>query len=512
MKNALKAGLIFSVFLSALVEGGHADSLPNVVFILADDMGYDSVSAFNDQLGGLSTPELDKMVSQGVYFSDAHSGSSVCTPTRYGLLTGRYCWRSRLKTEVLWTYGQPLIEADQLTLPELLKTAGYQTGMIGKWHLGIGWMTADGKRANGDLRDNDKIWANAKDKVFAAEARIDWSKPFEGGPCDHGFDYYFGVDLPNMAPYTWLENRHVVDAPTVQKPPKSVMFGDPGMMKEGWQLEDVLPSLQEKACTWISQAAKKPDPYFIYVPLTSPHTPISPSEEFAGKSGISSYVDFVMQTDHVVGKIIDAVEASGEGENTLIIFSSDNGTAAAAQFKSLENKGVNIRNHFRAQKGSIYEGGHRVPLIMRWPKTISAGTRLDQTVCLTDFLATFAEMTGRELKEHEGVDSCSLWPLMTGAEKSLPNHPHVVSHSYSGQFSIRDGEWKLVLPRRSGDKPELYNLNSDMKENENLADQYPERCRQMTSVLKGYVEEGRSTSGPGQLNHDGQISWSGLPF
>ena len=488
-----------------------AKDLPNIVFILADDMSYDSVSEFNEEIGGMKTPRIDSLVRQGMYFTDGHTPSSVCTPTRYGLLTGRYCWRTELKKEVLWSYGQPLLEKEQLTIAELLKEKGYQTGIVGKWHLGTGWTDSSGQRANRHVLISDKTWrGDGKQRIADAEKNIDFTRSFEGGPLDHGFDYYFGVDLPNMPPYTWLRNRNVIDIPTVPKP--EGMFGTPGLMKEGWQLEDILPGLRDAACKWIAEAAADKQPYFLYVPLTSPHTPIVPSKPFKGKTGITPYVDFVVETDDVVGRIVDAIDDTGEAGNTLVIFSTDNGTAAAASFKKLEEKGINLHNHFRGHKGHIYEGGHRVPLIMRWPDRIKPGTHCDETVVLTDFLATFAEMSGHKLAAHEGVDSHSIWPLITGDAKTLPDHPHVVSHSYKGQYSIRDGHWKLIFPLTNDDKPVLYNLESDVKETTDVANAHPERVATMTALLKKYIEEGRSTPGPPQENYSGQTRWHGLPW
>lgn len=509
----MKRRLLLAIAITApsLLTGAEAQQKapPNIILILADDMGQDSVSTFNDELGALKTPNIDKLVAEGMHFTDAHSGSAVCTPTRYGLLTGRYCWRTRLKKEVLWSYGQPLLQEEELTMPELLKEAGYQTGMVGKWHLGTGWQDKDGKLANAGIKDQDKSWKSAKEKIAAAEKAIDWSREFVGGPLDHGFDDYFGVDVPNFPPYTWLKGREVTASPTASKP--DVMFGAPGLMREGWQLEDILPALRDTACKWITESAKKDEPFFLYLPLTSPHTPIAPSEKFAGRS-VTRYVDFVIETDDVVGGVLEALEKTGEADNTLVIFTADNGTAAACNFKEHLEKGVNFRKRLRAQKASIYEGGHRVPLVLRWPRVIEPESRNDEVVCLNDFFATFAELAGRKLQASEGVDSTSILPLITGKATRLPERPHVVNHSYAGQYSIRDGEWKLVLPFKKDGKFELYNLKQDLKETENLASRHPQRVVKMTATLKAYVESGRSTPGQAQQNHDGKTSWVGLPW
>jgi len=504
--------LLTATFLTSCLSTKEArPELPNIVFILADDMSYDSVSIFNDKIGNMKTPELDKLVKQGMYFTDGHSASAVCTPTRYGLLTGRYCWRTHLKKQVLWTYGLPLLEKNQLTIAELLKEEGYQTALIGKWHLGTGWKNSKGELVFENFKPKThEEYKKMKPLIEELEKTIDFSKEFSGGPVDYGFEYYFGVDLPNMPPYTWLENKKAVYTPTIMKP--HTMPGSPGLMKEGWRLEEILPKLTEKSCEWIKKAAKNDKPYFLFVPLTSPHSPIVPNEEFIGKTGVSKYADFVVETDWSVGQILKAIDESGEAENTLVIFSTDNGTAPAAKFRELASKGVDLHNNFKGHKSRIDEGGHRVPLIMRWPKVIKKGSKCDETVCLNDLLATFAEMTNRKLKDNEGVDSSSIWPLIAHGKKNLKNRPQLVSHSFWGQYSIRDGYWKLILPFNKNGKYILYNLKNDIKETNNLANKYPERVKEMTDDLKKYISEGRSTPGKAQKNFQNKTSWYGLPW
>ena len=500
-------------FVLALPGTGMAQAdLPNIVFVLADDMSYDSVSHLNPAIGNLKTPHIDRLAREGIVFDDGHSASAVCTPTRYGILTGRYAWRTPLKNSVLWTYGQPLIEPDRLTLPALLGTYGYQTACVGKWHLGMVWPGLDGQAANRHVRIADKTWGKdeaGKKRIVECEQSIDWSGRITG-PCAYGFDYYFGVDVPNFPPYTWIENDRVMATPTVPKP--EAMFGAPGLMQEGWKLDRILPGLAERAAQWVTQAASDDKPYFLYLPLTSPHTPIAPSERFLGKSGISEYADFVMETDWVVGHLLDAVEASGEAENTLFVFSTDNGTSGKANFKQLESHGVDLRHHFRGHKAQIYEGGHRVPLMVRWPRHVAAGRRTEQTVCLNDFFATFAEICGHPLRDGEAEDSFSLLPLLMGKVEELADHPMVVHHSYGGQFSIRSGKWKLILPKKPGGAFVLYDLDADTKETTNVAAGHPEIVKTLTAALKRYVTEGRSTPGVKQPNHNGQTRWDGLPW
>jgi arylsulfatase A-like enzyme len=291
---------------------------------------------------------------------------------------------------------------------KLLQQQGYQTGMIGKWHLGMTWLASEGNVANHDIQRHDSFFkkGEAAERCKAAEARIDFSRPIADGPINHGFDYYFGVDVPNFPPYLWIENDRLQGDPSVPKP--SEMFGHPGPMIPGWKLEDILPSLAEKSAEWIEAQAKEDTPFFLYLPLTSPHTPIAPSERFKGKSKISDYGDFLMETDWVVGEIMGALDRANVADSTLLIFTTDNGTAPAANFRELESHGVNLKYHFTGHKRQIHEGGHRVPFIVRWPGKVAAGTSCDETICLNDLMATVAAITGAEV-------GCSRSALATAA-------------------------------------------------------------------------------------------------
>lgn len=485
MKAVLAAGAMFF-----LLPEGHAQTeKPNIVFILADDMSFDSVSANNAAMGPLKTPHIDRLISQGMNFTDAHSGSAVCTPTRYGLLTGRYCWRTRLKSQVLWDWGAPLIEKERLTVAELLQQQGYATGMIGKWHLGLTWFDKEGKPANAHLKLSDAWFRKeSRERVAAVGRSIDFSKAMRGGPVDHGFDYYFGVDVPNFPPYVWIENDRTVGIPSVPKPKQ--MYGHPGPMLPGWKLEDILVGLSDKAVGWITEQSKQDKPFFLYLPLTSPHTPIAPSKAFQGKSGVSAYGDFLMETDWVVGQVMKALEDSGVAGNTLVFFSTDNGTSPRANFEELESHGVNLRHHFKGHKCQIHEGGHRVPFVARWPGRIKAGSTCAQTICMNDFMATVADILEVSLPENAGEDSTSIMKLLTGEATRLPDHPSVVNHSLGGQFAIRKGRWKLVP------KPtvQLFDLDADPKESRNIAASHPEIVKEMAEKLEEYKKSGRSTN------------------
>ncbi len=391
-------------------------------------------------------------------FGDAHSGSAVCTPTRYGLLTGRYCWRTRLKSEVIWEYGRPLIESDRVTMAEMFREVGYRTGMVGKWHLGMDWRDKDGKLVNDGLSSGDykRSRGDAERRRKIVEERIDFGQRITGGPNDHGFDYYWGVDVPNFPPYVWIENDRLIGKPTVMKPES--MFGSPGAMLEGWKLEGILPGLAGKASEWIEAQSQQETPFFLYLSLTSPHTPISPSAAFQGKSGVGTYGDFLMETDWVVGEVMKALKRSGVENETILVFTADNGTAWAAGFDQLEKRGVNLRNHFKGGKAQIHEGGHRVPMIVRWPGVTEKGTRCDDLVCLNDWMATFAELVDYEIPKGMAEDSVSFLSVLKGDGKKMKKERAVVHHDYRGKFAIRKGKWKWV------ENGGLFDLEADPKE------------------------------------------------
>ena len=503
----------FSAFLGLglMAETEAADSnksqLPNVVLILADDMSYDSVGALNDKCG-IKTPCLDRLFGEGMRFTDAHSGSAVCSPTRYGVLTGRYSWRTKMKRGIVGKYHPPLITADRLTVAGMLKLKGYNTACIGKWHLGWNWFDSQGKQTT-------------------KEADVDFAKKTTGGPTFIGFDHYYGDDVPNWPPYVWIEDDKTVGIPDQIGMPK-VAFGggnSRGKMMANWSQEAVLPEITRRSVEYIEKQ-KSDKPFFLFFPLTSPHTPIVPSKEFRGKSRINAYADFVMQTDWCVGQITDALKRTGQAENTMLVFTADNGTSPKCDFKELERHGANLRNHFRGFKADIFDGGHRVPFVVRWPGRIKAGTSCDQTICLTDLMATVADAVDYKMPPGVGEDSASLLPLLEGNKLDGSLHPGVVNHSVSGRFAIRQGKWKLIFAHGSagwsspnegqaikmGLPPiQLYDMDADPKEQKNLQAEMPEKVTQMTALLRKLVEDGRSTPGPRQKNDTGN-SWPQLPW
>ncbi|WP_442508623.1 sulfatase family protein [Novipirellula sp. SH528] len=480
---------------------------PNVIVILADDMGLDSVSAFNDKMG-MKTLAIDQLAREGMSFTDAHSTSAVCTPTRYSVLTGHYNWRSRLKRGIVGKWERPLIEDRRLTLPEMFREQGYDTACIGKWHLGWHWPTKDG---------------GTTEKL----SEIDFLGTVKGGPNDHGFDYYYGDDVPNWPPYAWRENEQVLGELTTQMKAGAMVGVSAGPSVADWDFRAVLAEYSTRWSQYIRKRADRERPFFLYVPMPSPHTPIAPHNDFRGKSKISEYADFLFQTDSAVGEIMRALEETKQADNTIVMFTCDNGTSPKANFAELEAGGVYLNEHWRGWKADAYEGGHRVPFIVRWPGQIKPGSRSNQIITLADIMATCADVVEHNLPADAAEDSVSLLPTLRGDDGGEPLHELVVHHSVSGHFAVRRGNWKLLFCRGSGGwstpreaaaikqnlpPVQLYNLQDDPRETTNLHADYPEVVEQLTAELRGVIEKGRSTPGSEQSNHAGAKWWPGLPW
>lgn len=355
-----------------------AESRPNIVYILADDLGWGDLGCYNRE-SAVPTPNADRLAAQGIRFTDMHSPSAVCTPTRYGVLTGRYCWRTSLKKGVLWGYSPNLIETGRMTVASLLKAQGYYTAGVGKWHLGLG--TAE---------------------------KVDYTKPLRPGPLDHGFDYYFGIPASlDMDPYLYFENDRTVEQPTAhtegRNEPRGV-FWRPGPIAPGLKIDQVLPTLTQKAVSVLRERAAKPgQPFFLYFPLTAPHTPWVPNDEFRGRSKAGDYGDFTAQVDAALGEVMRTLEETGLAHSTLIVFTSDNGAHWTPEDKEKFTHRANAG--WRGMKADIWEAGHRVPFVARWPGKIRPGAVAEELGCLTDLLATVAEITGQKLPDDAGEDS-----------------------------------------------------------------------------------------------------------
>jgi arylsulfatase A-like enzyme len=451
-------------------------SNPNIVVILADDMGYGDAGCYNAD-SKVPTPNLDKMAREGMRFTDAHSPSAVCSPTRYGLLTGRYSWRTEMKRGVLGAWGWPQIEKDRLTLASMLNQHDYHTACIGKWHLGWDWQKADGTTLKID-RDSKH-----EERVKLAKT-VDYTKPIGGGPLDAGFDYYYGDGTVNQPPYLWIENDRCLTQPTEPLLDSIKAGSSNGPATPDWDQTKVLPRITESAVQYIHELGKQKDtPFFLYFPLTAPHVPVMPGKQYIGRSTYGAYGDFVCQVDDIVGKITKELEHAGLAENTLVIFSSDNGSFAPAK------KGHSPNGALRGKKTQIFEGGHRVPFLVRWPGKTKDGSVNHQLVGINDVMATVAEIVGHDLPEDACEDSTSLLPTLLDPAK--PVRQDLVHHSRKGEFAIREGDWKLITD--SERKPiQLFNIGTDLGEKNNVFKKCPETVKRLADKLEKQYQSGRS--------------------
>ncbi|MHC1769323.1 MAG: arylsulfatase [Verrucomicrobiia bacterium] len=507
----MKLALALTLALSpSPVSGAVEPAKPNIVFILADDLGYGDVRCLHPN-GQIPTPQLDRLAASGMVFTDAHTSSSVCTPTRYGLLTGRYNWRSRLKRGVQGGFSPPLIEPGRLTVGRFLQQNGYHTACIGKWHLGMDWPLQSGAAPfNDSIERGEEGW------------RADFTQPIRNGPTRTGFSYYYGISASlDMVPYTFIKDDRVTRLPTQDKS-FPMLLGYTNQTRRGpaaadFEAVDVLPKLTRRAVEYLEQRApyaRRGQPFFLYLPLAAPHTPTIPAVEWRGKSGLNAYGDFVMQTDAAVGTVLDTLRRLDLETNTLLIFASDNGCSPEAKYPELLAKGHNPSALLRGTKADIFEGGHRVPFFVRWPARVEGGGRSDQLVCLNDFFATCSEILDQPLPVDAAEDSVSFLPALEGRATG-PLREALVHHSINGSFAIRQGSWKLALcpdsggwsPPRPG-SPEskslppvqLYDLSRDIGETNNLALAHPDVVERLRSLLEKYVADGRSTPRPSQPN------------
>lgn len=501
---------VFASFLLLFHSWVQADAeRPNIVIIYADDLGYGDVQCYNPERGKIATPSIDRLASEGMRFTDAHSSSAVCTPSRYTLLTGRYHWRTRLQRGIVGLWGEPVIAEDRMTIGKLVQDADYETACIGKWHLGWDWPIS---------QENKRFFARpkaAKDTLIeAGEAhRAAWketfSRPIGGGPITRGFDEYFGTDVPNWPPYCFIENDRTVGIPQEYGSPalfEKNMASIQGPALKDWTLEPTLPTLGEKSVAFIKRKAEKSAPFLLYLSLTSPHTPLSVNEEWKGKSGLGAFADLVMETDDIVGRVVDAIDDAGIAENTLILFTSDNGCAPYIGVNELEKSGHFPSGPFRGYKSDAWEGGHRVPFIVRWPKVVAPGAMSGRLVHQADLFATVADLLDVALSPEAGVDSVSFLSLLEGNNK--PTRNMAISCSIRGLPSMRMSQWKWIPGPGSGgwtkggeeETQQLYNLANDSGEQNNLAETHAGQIALMKKAMEKIISEGRSTPGPSQAN------------
>lgn len=522
MKSRLFFAAIFWLMhLPASFSDEASKSRPNILVLYADDLGYGDVQCYNPERGKIATPNIDRLAAQGMRFTDGHSSSGVCTPSRYALLTGRYHWRTRLQAGIVGVFGDPLIAVDRMTIGTLAQQHGYRTAAIGKWHLGWNWPVTKEQRPllkaspaiNGNAGTTEKKAAQAA-AMATEQHRAAWrdifSKAIPGGPTSRGFDSYFGTDVPNWPPFCFIENDQTVGIPSEFLPArllKNNQASTQGPALEDWTLEPILPALGDRAAAFITDAAKNTEPFLLYLPFTSPHTPLAVNDKWKGKSGLNLYADFVMETDAVVGRVLTALENSGAADNTLVVFTSDNGCAPYVGKSDLETMGHYPSGPLRGAKADAWEGGHRVPFIIRWPKHVKPDTTCDQLVHQTDLIATFADILGTTLPASVGEDSFSLLPLLAGEDR--PIRDHAVSSSIRGIPAVRSGSWKYIPAPDSGgwgtggdqSQPvQLYNLADDIGETMNLAQAMPEKVAQMSALLEKLIADGRSTPGVRQPN------------
>ena len=491
---------------------------PNIVVFFVDDMGYGDVSCLNPN-GRIPTPNFDRLAAEGMTFTDAHSTSAVCSPSRYGLLCGRYNWRTSLQSGIVRHYGDPLIDEDRMTVASFLKSHGYHTGCIGKWHLGMGWdfeVTTEFK-PDEDRFNNRPYPGNldATDETLETWKEA-FSKPTTGGPTTRGFDTYFGVDVPNWPPYCYIDNDRTVGIPSEYLPARLLgnnQASTPGPAMPYWHFEQLLPKWAEKADAYIRERAANEEPFFLYLPMTSPHTPLSVNAEWIGKSRLNNlYADLVMETDDVFGQVLASLDENGVADDTIVLFTSDNGCAHYIGVDMMEEQGHYPSAHLRGYKSDAWDGGHRIPCIVRWPGVVEAGKTCDQLVCLSDLMATCADVVGSELPDKAGEDSVSWLSLFEGRDE--PVRSHVVHHSIRGKFAVRDGRWKLVLCPGSGGWAkqdaeaaeeglpivQLYDMVGDPGEQNNLEATHREKVKEMVALLERIVDDGRSTPGEKQTN------------
>jgi arylsulfatase A-like enzyme len=531
--NVSRGFSIFSILAFAASQTNAQQTAPspqpNIVYILTDDLGYGDIDGLNPgnkiKTPQFKTPQIDQLAADGMTFTEAHSSSAVCTPSRYSILTGRYNWRSTLKKGVLGGLSRPLIEEGRLTVAELLRSRGYQTAAIGKWHLGLGWARLPDARGNSNEgSDTDEASSNL---IRNAGAGVDFTKPISDGPTTHGFDYFFGISASlDMSPYTFIENDRVTAQPTIQK---GTVYGADGKhyrigpQASGFKAEDVLPILTQHATDYIDQRAadaRNGKLFFLYLALPSPHTPIAPTIKWQGKSGLNYYADYVMETDDYIGKVLAALDRDRLTTNTLVVFASDNGCSPEADFPYLLSHDHDPSAGRRGYKADIYDGGHRVPMIVRWPGHIAPGTQTSDFTCLDDFIATCTDIFGVKLPDNAAEDSISFLPVILG-RTGPPPRDTLVESSINGSFGIRKGQWKLAFcpdsggwsyPRPGRDNTDswprfqLFDAVADPEEKTNVYGQHQEIVNRLGRLIRDYIINGRSTPGVAQTN-DSVKAW-----
>jgi len=499
--NLLAILFVIDVLIGPSAFAATVDSQrPNVVILYADDMGYGDLGVQNAD-SKIPTPHLDGLAREGMRFTDAHSSSGICTPSRYALLTGRFHWRKF--HDIVNSFDPPRLDEAELTMAEMFRAKGYRTAAIGKWHLGWNWSDILHPAATPATR-------NGKSRIYAP-SDFDWSRPISGGPLSHGFDYYFGDDVPNFPPYAWFENDRVVAPPTepltiTPKTAEGSWQARPGPMLKDWDFYAVIPRLTERTVEWIAEQRESDKPFFLYVPFNSPHAPIVPTSEFVGRSNAGGYGDFMVQTDDNVGRILQALDENGLAENTLVIFTADNGAERYA-YDRIRNFGHRSSGPLRGLKRDLYEGGHRVPFLVRWPGKVSAGSVSDALVSQVDLMATLAAIIDYELPAGQADDSFDMLPVLR-ENKPSPRRT-IVHNTFAGAYAVRRDRWLLVAAQSGAhssvppwfdmengyandDAPgQLFDLGDDLAQHKNLYAERPEVVRELTGLLEELRSKGQ---------------------
>ena len=498
----------FSVIFSIILVGVAWAKQPNVLILYADDLGFGDLGCYNKK-SRIPTPNLDRLASESVRFTDGHSSSGICTPSRFAMLTGRHHWRDF--HGIVNAFGGSVFKPERLTLPEMLKEKGYKTAAIGKWHLGWNWDAIRNKEVKAITVQEGR----RKKQQLGPEA-FDWTKSIPNGPLNHGFDYYFGDTVINFPPYCWIENDKVVKAPDTLMQTgkwKKIKEGGwecrPGPMVTGWDPYENIPTTTKKGVDYIKEAAKAEEPFFLYFAYPAPHAPIIPNDEFDGKSKAGPYGDFVYETDHSIGQLLQALKDSGQAENTIVIFSADNGPEHYAYARDAKFDHWSA-HPFRGLKRDAYEGGHHVPFIVKYPGVTMAGTVNDALVSQIDIMATLASVVGYDLPDKNAAeDSHDLLPLLKGQVKSIrTSHIH---NTFDHTWAFREGDWVLVTgksghhsrvtkewlkkhdyPKTESKQPRLFNLREDIGQRNDLAAKHPEKVKAMEASLARIREQGYS--------------------
>ena len=499
--------------LAFLLNGCQKSAKPNIVIIYADDMGYGDMSCQNPE-SKISTPNLDRLASQGMRFTDAHSASGICSPSRYSLLTGRYHWRGHLTKGLVSQWGDPAIEKGRMTIASMLEQNGYYTACIGKWHLGEIWPFKNGL-GQADPTKHEWTASSINGKGNWTPDAFNWNLPIKEGPISKGFDYYYGTGVINFPPYTWIENDRVLEEPVDMlemgktKSAEGTWECRPGPAAKNWDISKVPMQLMEQTVKWINNRKKNAEPFFLYYALPSPHAPIIPDKQFQGKSRAGLYGDYMEETDWMVGRILKALEDNGFDKNTIVIFTSDNGPERYAYQRIINFDHYSMGN-WRGLKRDLWEGGHRVPFIIKYPGVVPSGVVNDELICQTDMMASIAAFIDITLPENAGEDSYNMVRVFKGEQSEKPVRDFIIYHSPEGSFAIRKDNWVLI-EATSGEvskEPDwvkqkfsyqsdttpfvLYKLNSDTRENKNLYNEYPEKVIELKALLEKSRKEGRS--------------------